>query len=215
MASSDESKAKPPPKRKKEVYKPAKEAVTESGRTVSLPASPGSKWVIAQLSSLGEREKNIGLIMRSARQLLGRKDIEIFIPAISQTVREESQTLFYLDGYVFIKYIENVPYMKLHETTYFSTALSKIMHVNGERKRVFSLLDDKDLEPMRRGMEALRVGVFKENDDVKVIKGTFKGLLGKVSFMHESGEHVQVHIELRSKPQLIDFPASYLTKVQM
>lgn len=222
MASSGGSKGKTRPKPVQKPAKPAKPNPKPAPRQAKParasqppppPPPPPSKWVVVQLSSLGEREKNIPIIVRSARQILGVKDLEVFVPAISQKVRDESQTLFYMDGYVFIKYAEGVQYMKLQETTYFNTVLCKPSFVNGERKRAYAMLEDKDLEPMKRGMETLRIGEFSEDDDVKIVKGSFKGLPGKVSFVHDGGEHVQVYVGLRSKQVLMDFPASYLVKL--
>ena len=167
------------------------------------------KWVIVQLTTIGEHEKNLALIVRSAQKILG-KILDVFVPAISQKVRDESQTMFYMDGYVFVKFEEGVNYQKLAETTYFSSVLTQFVTVNGERRRTYSTLPDKDIAPMRVGMESIKLGVLKEGQKVKIVKGNFKSLLAVVSFLHDDGEHVQVYVELRSKPVLMDFPISYI-----
>jgi transcription antitermination factor NusG len=168
--------------------------------------------VIVQLTSNGEREKNIPTIVRAARQLLGDKNVEVCVPAVSQKVREDSHTMFFWDGYVFIEYVEKLPYMRLQETTYFQAVLCQPSPLN-YRQKVLSFLRDKDLEPMRQGLQNLKLSDFSEEDDVKIVKGQFKNLLGKVSYVHEDGENVQVFVGLRSKQILMDFPASYLVKV--
>lgn len=182
----------------------------------SAPSPPSAlrKWVIVQLSSTGEREKSIPAIIRAARQILGDKTIEVCVPAVSQKVRDDSNTMFYWDGYVFIQHVEGRPYLRLNETMYFQSVLCQPgYNSGGGRQRSFSFLTDKDLEPMRRGLENMKLGEFSEDDDVKIVKGQFKNLIGKVSFVHDGGENVQVYVGLRSKQMLIDFPSSYLIKI--
>jgi transcription antitermination factor NusG len=190
------------------------------GKTVPVvPEKPKTafshcgKWVIVQLTPLGEREKNINLIVRSAHRILG-KQLEVFIPAVSQKVRDESQTMFYMDGYVFVSHVEGIPYLKLSDTMYFSSVLIQTTTINGVRKRTFSLLSDNDIAPMKAGMQTLKLGSFKEGQSVKIVKGNFKNLQAKVSYIHEGGESAQVHVKLRSKPILIDFPVSYLKAIE-
>lgn len=183
--------------------------------SVPPPASlVSTKWVILQLTPTGEREKNIQAIIKSVRQILNRQDIEVFIPAISQKVRDESLTTWFSDGYVFARYVESVNYSKLQETTYFSMVLCKNQVVNGVRKIVYSLLDDCDLNIMRKGMKDLKIGEFHTEQEVKIVKGHYKNLTGKISAVYEGSENVQVYINLRSKKVFMDFPSSYLQKIE-
>ena len=176
------------------------------------PAPASKKWVIIQLSPMGEREKNLELIKRAANKLLGRP-VDVFVPAISQKVREESQTLFYMDGYVFVEYIEGITYNRLQDTQYFNTVLTQNSS-SGDRRKVYSLLDDKELAPMRKGMQNLKIVPFEEKQKVRIIQGHYKNLIAEVSFVHEGGETVQVYVNMRSKKVLMDFPASYLQKAE-
>ncbi len=114
---------------------------------------------------------------------------------------------------MFIKYTDDVPFLKLQETTYFQTVLCQLSVVNGSRKRTFSFLHDKDLEPMKRGMQSLKVREFGKGQEVKIIKGTYKNLVGKVNMVHDDNEHIQVFVGLKSKQILMDFPSSYLVQV--
>jgi hypothetical protein len=163
------------------------------------------------LSPAGEREKNVSLIVRSACVIL-RRQVEVFVPAVSQKVRDESLTSFYLDGYVFIRFEEGVPYLRLQETTYFRSVLLKPGGGSGRHPN-YSTLGDADLLPMREGLNSLKLNNFSRDDSVKVIKGVHKNLRGVVSAVYEDGETVQVYVALRSKSILIDFPATYLEKV--
>jgi transcription antitermination factor NusG len=189
--------------------------------TKSSPAAPVlvQKWVVVQLTSLGEREKNISLIERSVRQILRHKEIIVFVPAISQKGQKDSLTTWYSDGYIFVQFIDGVPYHALQDTPYFSSVLSKNSVVSGSRKLVYSLLDDKDLDTIRIGMKALpttsmKSGKFSLDDRVKIVKGNYKNLVGKISCIYEGNENVQVYVDLRSKKTFMDFPASYLEKLE-
>jgi transcription antitermination factor NusG len=182
------------------------------------PSSRGSnlsskKWVCVELTHAGEKEKNLSLITKSARRILKNKEVEVFIPAVTQKVRDESSILSFMEGYVFIAYQDNILYTKLQETNYFRSVLTKPVYEGRRKRRVLSLLDDSELRPMRKGMESLNRGDFKPGDSVKVKKGNYKNLNAEVIIVFEDEQIVQVYVELRSKKILLDFPASYLSKV--
>jgi transcription antitermination factor NusG len=170
--------------------------------------TPPPKWVIVQLTPTGEREKRIPLIVKSVHQIL-KKKLDVFVPAISQTVRDDSQTMFFMDGYIFIKYEENVPYLRLQDTMYFNSVLC----TGGGRNPQYSLLQDFQLEPLRKGMNDLKQVSFKVGQKIKVIEGNYKNLIGRVSLVFEDKKHVQIAIDLASKKLLMEFPTTYLTKV--
>ena len=183
------------------------------------PSAP-TQWVVVQLTSVGEREKNLQQIVRSARQILRNKDIEVFVPAINQKGQDDSLTTWYSEGYIFIKYDPSIGYHKLVETNYFSSVLSTMTQVNREKKRMYSLLTDKDLSIMRSGMQDLKTvsSKFKEDQEVKITKGNYKDMPGKVSLIYDGGEKIQVFVLLKSIKGggiFMDFPASYLQKVEV
>jgi len=175
---------------------------------VASSAGSANKWVVVGLSPAGERETNISAIARAVKRILGR-DVEVFVPAVSQQARDESHTAFYMDGYIFIRYQDGVPYAKLQDTMYFGQVLC--CHDRGSV--TYSLVDDRVLEPLRKGVKGLSVCKFAMGDQVCVIKGEFRNLKGTVRLIYEGGETVQVDVSQRSKPMLIDFPAIYLQKV--
>lgn len=165
------------------------------------------EWVIVSLSPTGERETNLELIRKSIFKLLKTTSLEVFIPAISQTVRGESETMFYMQGYIFIKYIPGVSYFRLKETQYFNEILSSYHN----RKIRYKLLKDSELNKIRTGVENLKLSEFKEGDEVYINKGDFKNLPGIIKFVYNS-EKVQVFVDLRSKQLLIDSPSIYIQK---
>ena len=170
-----------------------------------------NQWVIVQLSPTGEKEPDIDILRRAASRLLRREDVDMFIPAISQKVRDDSQTLFFMEGYVFFRFISGTPYLKLRDTTYFSDVLTD-SHRSGGAPR-YSLLPDSKLNLMRQGMDDLRIGEFVAGDDVKIIEGNFKNLKGQVLVVYDQKQVVQVSVVLRSKTLLMDFPSTYLKKI--
>lgn len=179
--------------------------------TPKAPPEPPPKWVVVQLTSLGEREKNIDIITRAVRRLLG--DIEVFVPAVIQKVREESHTMVYMDGYVFVRFSEGVNYMKLQETTFFKCVLCT---PGSNGRRTYHLLDNFVLEKMRDGVKSLKsqTADYKTDQDVRITKGTLKGLRGKVMSVYEDGKKILVHVPLASKPVLIEFPPTHLEKAE-
>jgi transcription antitermination factor NusG len=179
-----------------------------------LPICPDElrRWVCVELSSTGEREKDINSIIRAVHRILGRP-VEVFVPAVSQKVRGESQTMVYMDGYIFIQYFHDIHYIKLQDTNYFHMVLNTTVLSAGKRKYQYSLLDDKALAPMRIGVQNLKES-HNENvpgDKVKIIKGDYKNLIGVISEVYDK-ENIQVSVELRSKKLLLDFPVSYIQK---
>jgi transcription antitermination factor NusG len=163
------------------------------------------KWVVVQLSSSAEKEKNISIFQRSVKRYLG-KDLLVFVPAANLSARDDNHVMYYMDGYIFVEYQEGVNYNKLNETTYF-------MYVLSHPKTGVCLINDSEIDVMRKGMEVMKVGKFSKNDEVKVIRGSFKNLTGKISEVYEGGEFVQIDVGLLSKPLLIDYPANYLVKI--
>lgn len=172
------------------------------------------KWVIIELSVVGEKEKDLSVIKKSVKRILG--DLDVFIPAVSENVRGERHTMFYMDGYIFVEYKSVVNYSKVNDTTYFRTVIYNppVHGVKGSRK-TFHTMDDLHLEPIRKGSEQMKLGNLKPGDVVKVIKGTYKNLEGKITEVYESNETAQIFVDLRSRKSFIDFPISHLEKVQV
>lgn len=196
------SKARVKKTKVKSISKPLSEAPEE-------PRNEPSKWAIVELTSAGEKEKKLSLLIKSIRHLLKNK-VDVFIPSISQKVRDESHIMPYLEGYVFVKHREGMNYSRVQDTMYFKSVLSK--STDGTRKRVLCLLEDKDLDQTRDGMKKAGNGFFKENESVKIIRGNYKNLIGQIIQSYEDGQHVQVYVKLASKQILLDFPVSYLVK---
>ncbi len=54
---------------------------------------PKDKLVVVELSAAGERETNVKTITTAVRRVL-RRDVEVFVPAVSKQARDEYHTAF-------------------------------------------------------------------------------------------------------------------------
>lgn len=163
-----------------------------------------SKWVAVQLSALGEREKNPVNIENLIHRCLG-KTVETFIPSVSLKRQDESQTLCYMEGYIFVGYHDGIDYLRLLNIPLFKD----VLHTIRSGVVTYNLIENAVLNPVRDGIENMQHAEFKIDTPVRISKGTFKNLLGTVSQVYDANT-VQVFVNLKSKQMLIDFPASYL-----
>jgi transcription antitermination factor NusG len=162
---------------------------------------------------MGEREKDVSVLSKSVHRILGRR-LEVFIPAVTQKFMSEQETTFYMDGYVFVLFEEGVNYLKLQDTTYFSSVLIRSRSLSASRRPEYSLLQDSDLDPMRAGMKSLLRFSFQVGDPVKLVSGQYKGLSGVVRLVYDGGEKVQISVPTGSKPILMDCPTSMLSRIR-
>lgn len=165
-------------------------------------------WIIVELTSIGEKETNLDNFRKSVYKLLGRKDLEVFIPAVSHKVRDEQQTFVYMEGYIFVEYNPEVPYLKLKDTTFFKDVLCE----KRGRKIKYSVLKDSELDSTREGLKKFKVHRFEEGQRVRVVKGNYKNLKGTVTELYD--DIIQIIVQLRSKKLLVEFPPTYLEAVK-
>lgn len=148
-------------------------------------------------------------IRASVRKILRVQDLRVFVPAVSQQVRDESQTFFFMDGYVFVEYRPGISYLSLRDTAFFRDVLCNSTRAPNKESS-YSLLTDADLDPMRSGMNEMKCGSFEIGNRVRVVVGSYKNLRGEISVVYNE-QTVQVSVShLSSKRVLIDFPTTYL-----
>lgn len=168
------------------------------------------EWVVVQLSSSGEKEKDIDLIYKSIYIALGYK-VDIFIPAVVQKAHEDSQTLRYMEGYVFIKYSPSIHYGKLNDRGFFSKVLCSFD--SKKNKRSYHLLNNDVIDVMKKAVQDLKIREYVENDKVRVINGTYKNMTGVIGGVDYDKSIASVIFNFRSKKSIIEFPFSYLEKI--
>lgn len=158
---------------------------------------------------MGEKETNLKAIASAARRILCNPHLEVFVPAISQDVRQDSHTMFYMEGYAFVQYAPGVSYSKLRETTYFKDVLRQ----PGSGGPTFAQLPDSKIQEMRAGMEKMKKADFEVGDQVRVIRGEFRNMYGVVTEVFPEKQHLMISNNLGSKPMLIEYPFSFIKKV--
>jgi hypothetical protein len=186
--------------------------VSRNQKESSLTASAGAsgapkKWVVVELTHSGEQEKDSRTLTRAIHRMLGRP-LNVFVPSLSTDVREDSQILVYMDGYIFIEYQEGVQYMRLRDTSYFN----EVLCASRGSAPVYSLIEDDQLNGIKKDMESIRNVEFELDDPVVVKSGTNRGMRGVV--MDVQGDEITVKHPTRSKPCLLSYKSTYLTKVK-
>lgn len=160
-----------------------------------------------ELTHAGEQEKDSDVLTRAIHRIL-KSPLLVFVPSLSTDVREDSQILVYMDGYIFIEFREGIQYMRLRDTSYFNEVLCS----SRGNSPVYSLVDDLKLSVIKKDMESIRVVEYAVDDPVRVKSGTNRGLRGIVIGVDD--DIISVKHLTRSKPVLADYPTTYLEKIK-
>lgn len=163
--------------------------------------------MVVELTHAGEQEKDSDVLTRAVHRIL-RAPLSVFVPSLSTDVREDSQILVYMDGYIFIEHVEGVQYMRLRDTSYFNEVLCS----SRGNSPVYALVEDEKLNGIKKDMESVRAVEFAVDDPVRVKSGTNRGLRGIVIGVSE--DIISVKHLTRSKPVLADYPTTYLEKAK-
>lgn len=160
-----------------------------------------------ELTHAGEQEKDSGVLTRAVQRILGSK-LKVFVPSLSTDVRQDSQILVYMDGYVFVEYMDGIQYMKLRDTSYFNDVLRS----SRGSSSVYSLIHDDQINGIKKDMESIRNSDFDLDDEVIVKSGTNRGLRGTVYDVQ--GDDITVKHHTRSKPCILSYKSTYLEKAK-
>lgn len=161
--------------------------------------------MVVELTHAGEQEKDVDVLTRAVHRIL-KSPLQVFVPSLLTDVREDSQILVYMDGYIFIEFVEGVQYMRLRDTSYFNDVLCS----SRGSSPVYALVEDEKLNGIKKDMESIRVVEFAIDDPVRVKAGTNRGLRGIV--WDVQGDVVTVKHLTRSKFVHADYPTTYLEK---
>jgi len=179
----------------------------ENSPAASSEGSAAKQWVVVELSHAGEQEKDTRVLTRAVHRILG-SPLAVFVPSLSTNVRSDSQVLTYLDGYIFVEHKDGIQYMRLRDTSYFN----EVMCVSRGSSPVYSLIKDEEINGIKKNMESIRNVEFELDDHVVVKSGTNRGMRGIV--MDVQGDEITVKHPTRSKPCLLSYKSTYLTKVE-
>lgn len=185
----------------------SRSAKKNSPTSSEVPDSP-LQWVIVELSSAGEKESDLKAVANAARRLLANPKLEVFIPAMSQGVRQDSHTTVYMEGYAFVQFFPGIQYSKLRETMYFRDVLR--CRTSGGPS--YALLPDSQVRKMRAEMEKVKIPEFEIGSKARILRGEFKGMRGTINEVYPDKQTVLFSANLGSKPLLVEYPYSFVKK---
>lgn len=163
-----------------------------------------SDWVVLELSSTGE-QVDPDTLTHLLNKLLN-KEREVFVPAVTYIKRGIPTTLYYFQGYVFIRAgLPSGRYFDLLGHSYFSNVLS---YQEGEHTYL-QLLPHSEIEKIKETLKTHTHITFSEGDEVIVTSGTYKGLSGVCMGML-TDETCSVRIKMRSIESLVEFPVAMI-----
>jgi len=151
------------------------------------------------------KNMDINIIRENIYKKIGRS-CEVFIPAVTSSIRDTHRTIYYIDGYMFIEYKHDINYNKILEYEVVEHILTDL----GTRN--YSFISDKEIQKMKEEMDIKikNINRILAGDEVVVVSGTYKNIQGIVTKI--DGDTAYVEISLRSGDRIIDFPLNYLTK---
>lgn len=164
------------------------------------------KWVVIELSHVGERECPETL-EKSLRRMLG-ETVEIFIPALIYTRRGRTITMDRVEGYIFVTAeLPSGCYFDLEDSEYFKSVLS----IGKDEDRTLHYTSNREIEKIKRSLQRMIPDDFKVGDQVVVVQGVYTNLKGKILDIEE--DRAEVHIEgLKSLVTIVTLPLVFLQK---
>lgn len=161
-----------------------------------------SDWVVLELSQTGEQADPETLTRLLTKMLGGTK--EVFVPAVTYVKRGIPTTLYYFQGYVFVRAgLPSGRYFDLLNHSFFASVLS---YHEGD-KTYMQLLPHSEIEKVRETLRTHTQVTFAEGDEVQILSGTYKGLSGICTGMLTE-DTCSVRIKMRSIESLVSFPVA-------
>ena len=163
-----------------------------------------SDWVVLELSQTGEQADPETLVRLLNKLLNGER--EIFVPAVTYVKRGIPTTLYYFQGYVFVRAgLPSGRYFDLLSNSYFSSVLS---YQEGHHTYL-QLLPNEEIDKIKETLRTHTQISFAEGDQVEFISGTYKGLTG-VCLGMITEDTCSVKIKMRSIESLVSIPVAML-----
>lgn len=164
-----------------------------------------SKWIIIELSELGESASHLEL-QNALTEMLG-DDIEFFIPTYYERVGSYVSQNTIIEGYVFVMDGRDtrVKLANLHEYRYFRCVLGSGNKVHTVGSRVVGNIKRKLKKSLSK---KLNIGV-----KVRILDGTFSGLEGEVIGLEDNGRRIIVHIHRPSRDMIVPVPSTSIEEI--
>ena len=163
-----------------------------------------SEWVIIELSQVGE-STDPATLQRVLDRLLN-KERDVFIPAVTYVKRGIPTTLYYLQGYVFVRAgLPSGRYFDLLNNSFFSS----VLYTQDGDKTYLQLLPQSEIDKIRKALQDYTHVIFAEGDTVVVTAGVYKDLKGVCKGM-VTEDTCTVLFKMRSVESVVELPVAML-----
>lgn len=183
-------------------------ALPPSSAAPPLPKPDEPTWVVVSLTPAGEAAVLKGLVEEKIRKEMSLPaDHEVFVPALP--ARKESAAVVLMPGYVFVRSgLEEATYFRLERARcgFFDAVSSRKMR----GLRVLLTVKNHKVEELKASLRNLNSAIFREGEEVKVVRGILEGLSGTV--VDRRGSEVGVVFKFRSLETIRYFPVEHLSR---
>jgi transcription antitermination factor NusG len=168
------------------------------------------QWVILELSRMGERERPEDLFQILKREA-GSDDLDIFVPSVSFSRRDNWVTICLMEGYAFIEGGRPAGfYFDLEDSPY----VSKVLTRNESNGRFLVYVSHDEILKLKERLRDQTIRDLKEGDTVEVTSGAYSSLEGTVIDFTQDNTHALIKIhDLVSLDTIVELPLQFLQKI--
>ncbi len=169
-------------------------------------------WIAIELSRQGELKVEDCTLASSFRRDLDVQDeFPVFIPSTSYIKNGRTFTVHLMEGYAFVGTgLPEYRYFALEKLAYVTSVMSA--QSGPHRMRALHVLPNREIEKLRRKLSEQLAADIEVDAWVKVVRGKFKGLEGRVLRIHDD-QHAWVAFELRSLHRCTPIPRVFLETI--
>tara|TARA_Y100000310_G_scaffold194428_2_gene194426 strand:+ start:16014 stop:16523 length:510 start_codon:yes stop_codon:yes gene_type:complete len=147
-----------------------------------------------------------------------RRDLEVadefpvFVPSTSYVKNGRTMTVHLMEGYAFVATgLPEYRYFALEKLAYVTSVMSA--QSGPHNMRVLHVLPNREIEKLRKKLSEQLAADITVDSWVKVVRGKFKGLEGRVLRLHDD-QHAFVAFELRSLHRVTPIPRVFLQTIE-
>lgn len=165
-----------------------------------------SNWLILELSDFLD-DISYKDIEAAILDVFG-DDVEYFIPMYYEEIGSYISTSTLMEGYAFIKDCESVREKigNIKDNKVFSKALFK--------KDDYITINSRKIAGLKHKLTNSLKKKFTPKDQVKVLDGVFKKLIGEVISIEDGGKNIMIKIKRVSREIIAPVPATLLEKIK-
>lgn len=170
-------------------------------------------WIAIELSRQGELKVEDGTLADSFRRELDVvPEFPVFIPSTTYIKLGRTMTVHLMEGYAFVATgLPEYRYFALEKLNYVASVMSA--QSGPHKMRVLHVLPNREIEKLRRKLSEQLAADITVDSWVKVVRGKFKGLEGRVLRIHDD-QHAYVAFVLRSLHRVSPIPRVFLQTIE-